>query len=749
MKIFLTAMAMGIGGAETHIYELSLSLLERGHDVTIISAGGDFLHQLIDRGIKHIYAPMNVRSVISIFDSYKILCNAVKKEKPDIIHAHARIPALVSHYVAKKFNIPFVTTDHGKFDTSFMTSLVTRWGDKTLAVSEDLKKYLIENYKIKKENIFLTINGINTDVFTPERAKNKDLLDEFGIPHDAKVILTVSRLDNSAFRCAEELIECSSAIYSHEKNTRILIIGSGNLYDKIKIESDKVNDKLGCKYIIMPGRRTDINEICSICDVFCGVSRAAMEAASSGKPILLAGDGAYFGQLNEDNFSLAESYNFTCRGIKGFDKEKFVSDVLHALKNDSGIQKTTAFLRNYIISNLSAKRMTDDTEKVYFEAMKEKGRYNCTLMGYYGFGNMGDDALLISIINNLREKLPYLRISVLSHNVKKMRAKLTPFKVDVFNRFNPFCFRKVFKNTEHLVFGGGTLLQDNTSTKSLLYYLYMIRCARKYGIKVILYANGIGPVHKEKNRERIRKILPEISLITVRDKQSYDYIKTLNKDANIILTADEALTTACCTGFETVISDELKKNGFICVSIRKWRTIKDEEYAQYIEIVSDFCQKNSLGILFIVMEKRNDALITEKMKQYTKVPVQILYTDADMSGEALVSVISQAKMTVSVRLHSLIFSACANVPMIGLVYDPKVSAFMKLAEVPDKYIIDIDANSKAELSNALDTLYINLKSEKSRLDSRMSSLYEDAKKNAEIAANFINSTNYNIEVTNY
>ena len=72
MKIFLTTMSMGIGGAETHIFELSLALLKQGHDITIISAGGDFLPRLIEKGVKHIYAPMNTRSMSSMYNSYKL-----------------------------------------------------------------------------------------------------------------------------------------------------------------------------------------------------------------------------------------------------------------------------------------------------------------------------------------------------------------------------------------------------------------------------------------------------------------------------------------------------------------------------------------------------------------------------------------------------------------------------------------------------------------------------------------------------
>lgn len=738
MKIFLTTMSMGIGGAETHIFELSLALLKQGHDITIISAGGDFLPRLIEKGVKHIYAPMNTRSISSMYASYKILCKAVNTEKPDIIHAHARIPALVSHYVAKKFNIPFVTTDHGKFGTSFLTRLMTRWGDKTLAVSEDLKRYLIDNYRIKDENIFLTINGINTDVFTPNKERNIGILDEFSIPHDAKIILSVSRIDTTAFMCAEELVECAEKIYDYDPKTRIVIVGNGNLYNDIKDKADKINAKLGINYIVLTGGRTDISEFCSVCDVFCGVSRAAMEAVASCKPALIAGDGAYFGILSDANLEEAESYNFTCRGIKGFDKNKFVEDIKLALSNDEYLRRNSAYLREYVISNLSAFRMANDAENVYLKAIQDKGKYDCVLLGYYGFGNMGDDALLMNIIKNLKSKLPYLHIAVLSYSVKSMREKLKSENVDVYNRFNPCSVLKVFKNSKNLMFGGGTLLQDNTSTKSLLYYLYMIRIAKHYGLDVILYANGIGPIRKAVNRSRITRILPDISLITARDKQTYEYIKELDKNANIFLTADEALTTVPSNTDCRLIEKSFENNRFICISVRKWRDINDEEYIKYAKVISDFCKTNSLKALFIVMEAHNDLMITQKLQKCFDVETQILHAGNDMNGDELVGVISKSLFTVSVRLHTLIFSACANVPMIGLSYDPKVSAFMKLADIDEEYIIDISTKCDEDLKKALDKMYLNIQTEKKHITDTMEKLRLSANKNAEITANFLN-----------
>lgn len=65
--------------------------------------------------------------------------------------------------------------------------------------------------------------------------------------------------------------------------------------------------------------------------------------------------------------------------------------------------------------------------------------------------------------------------------------------------------------------GGGSLLQDTTSTRSLFYYLSVIRCAELLGKPVMLYANGIGPVHKPANRRRVKRVVERAALVTLRD----------------------------------------------------------------------------------------------------------------------------------------------------------------------------------------------------------------------------------------
>ena len=94
-----------------------------------------------------------MRGVWAILRSAFILYKWVRHNRPDIIHAHARIPAFLSNIVAFLTRTPFVTTTHFNFTTDGLIGKLTTWGKRSIAVSDDLKAYLVENYGIVKAAI--------------------------------------------------------------------------------------------------------------------------------------------------------------------------------------------------------------------------------------------------------------------------------------------------------------------------------------------------------------------------------------------------------------------------------------------------------------------------------------------------------------------------------------------------------------------------------------------------------------------
>jgi len=127
--------------------------------------------------------------------------------------------------------------------------------------------------------------------------------------------------------------------------------------------------------------------------------------------------------------------------------------------------------------------------------------------GYYGYQNSGDDAILHSICHDIKQLNIESEITVLSN---QPHVTMSEYSVNAVDRFNLKKVIKQIKNCDVLVMGGGTLIQDLTSTRSLYYYLGIIWMAKFYKKKVMLYGNGIGSAakhpanqaHQHDNRHR-------------------------------------------------------------------------------------------------------------------------------------------------------------------------------------------------------------------------------------------------------
>ena len=151
MKILMATMALDIGGAETHIVELTKELQRQGHEVVVVSNGGVYVPEILAAGARHYNAPLHRRAVGDMRRAYGVLKDVVRKEQPDIVHAHARIPAMLCGQLAKREKFPFVTSCHGVYQISGVLRALSDWGERTLAVSEDIRDYLMKEYHIPEE----------------------------------------------------------------------------------------------------------------------------------------------------------------------------------------------------------------------------------------------------------------------------------------------------------------------------------------------------------------------------------------------------------------------------------------------------------------------------------------------------------------------------------------------------------------------------------------------------------------------
>lgn len=305
------------------------------------------------------------------------------------------------------------------------------------------------------------------------------------------------------------------------------------------------------------------------------------------------------------------------------------------------------------------------------------------ISGYHGFANSGDEALLYAILTGLRKARPGLDVTVLS---KVPEETAIEYGVKSIYRYNFRKIKKAMKEAGMLLFGGGSLLQDVTSSKSLLYYLAVIRIAQKQGIKTMLYANGIGPVTKKINKRLVSHILNKVDVITLRDDKSDEELKSLGvTKPKIVITADPAFTidtdVKLSGKFYTRragVPDDAK---LVAISVRDFKTAPSDFDMRLAKMCDYMCETYNVSPLFIPMQYPEDTSISHRVMEKMKSKSYII--NRELSVAEMFSVLSETELVVGMRLHSLIYATTLEIPAMAIVYDPKISAFMNSLNQPD------------------------------------------------------------------
>ena len=306
------------------------------------------------------------------------------------------------------------------------------------------------------------------------------------------------------------------------------------------------------------------------------------------------------------------------------------------------------------------------------------------LSGYYGFDNVGDEAILFSIISALRKLQIDIQITVLSNNPE---ATEKTYGVKAVNRWNIKEVSNAIKVSDGLISGGGSLLQDQTGMKSIPYYSGIMQIAKMYKKPVFVYAQGMGPINKGISKLIVRNTLNKVDQITVRDVASKKLLEDIGIRKSIGLVPDPVMglngasfRSSWLEENYSVTTDASKSRlkHYIVVSVRDWPTAI--EYKQKIADSLDQLAKHGETIVFVPMHGDQDAKTSEEVGQMMQ--ERSLISPADLSIEEKISIIGHSKLLIGMRLHSLIFSSIYYTPFIAISYDPKIDAFAKIAGQP-------------------------------------------------------------------
>jgi polysaccharide pyruvyl transferase CsaB len=361
--------------------------------------------------------------------------------------------------------------------------------------------------------------------------------------------------------------------------------------------------------------------------------------------------------------------------------------------------------------------------------------YDILISGYYGFENSGDDAILMAILANLRTYKKDIKILVLSKNPEETKRI---YGVDTADRYNFSEVIKAIKNSKLFLTGGGNLIQDETSTRSLMYYLTTIWMAKKFKLKVMLYSNGIGAVDKKTNRLITSRIVNTVDIITLREEKSLKELESLKiTKPQVFVTADPAFTLTSCSDVEasSILTAEGIDKGkpLIGISIRKWKNF--QSYLKQVADASDYMvEKLKVQPVFIPMHYPHDVEICHtiaSMMKHQPIIIKNKYSVSQTLG-----IIKNMDMIIGMRLHALIYGASLQVPVLGLIYDPKVEGFLEYIKQPSAG--NVENLNYEHLIQSIENVWDNRQQIKEQLSVSKQLFVDKALQNAEIAIKLLN-----------
>ena len=705
MKLIHLISGGDVGGAKTHVLSL-LQGLNRTEDVHLICfMEGPFAEEARCLGIPTTVIegsnPMAVR---------KRILAIIRHDDCQLLHCHGARANMIGALVQRQARIPVISTIHSDYRLDYLgrplaaltygniNKVALRRFDAWIGVSDGMRQLLISR-GFDPQRIFPLYNGV--DFSTPLKTVPRDeWLRGIGLtPTDRTVVFGIAARI-SPVKDMTTLVRAFAAAVKQAPDIRLVIAGDGEQAGEIRALAKELCPE---GTVFFPGWLEDVNSFYQALDVnvltslsetfpYALTEGARMHCATiasnvGGVPYLI--DDGENGLLFEPQDVSALTAHMLTLATDAAKRRGMGEALYEKTKRDFSVQAMVEKQKHYyeiIIRRFRRPKLERD---------------GVVICGAYGKGNGGDNAILDAIVAQLRHIDPDLPICALSRTPKKTRAAAC---VDSLYTLRLLAIRRRMRHAKLYLSGGGTLIQDTTSTRSLLYYLSSIRMAARAGCRVMLYGCGIGPVSRPRNCERTAKTLNRYAeIISLRDRYSEETLRALGVTTpEIRLTADPALLID--PGDTPAIRSFLHRSGlaegtrYALFALRPWKDF-DRHIAAFANAAEYAHREYGLTPVLYAMEPCRDRAALNAVAAQLRCPYLLL--EAGSNGTEIVALIRRMSLVIAMRLHTLIFAAGQGVPMVGVVYDPKVSGFLDYLG-QDLYL-PLEEASAASLCDLIDT----------------------------------------------
>lgn len=705
MKVIHLISGGDSGGAKTHVLSLLQNLNKTITAQLVCFRDGPFAEEARQMGI-----PTEIMGGNHIFRIQRRLADYIRQGGYQVIHCHGARANMIGAMLRRSTGLPVVSTVHSDYKLDYMGrplshltfGTINAWAlrklDYRIGVSDAMVDLLISR-GFAPDRFYAIYNGID---FTPapDQGDRLPYLRSLGADVDADSVVVGIAARLNPVKDMSTLIRGFAAAYAQCPRLRLVIAGDGEEKDKLTALARELGVERQVTFAgwISGGMdrfysALDINALTSLSETFpyaltegARFHLATVATAVGGIPCLIDAD--------------ANGYLFAPGDWEALGRH------LAALGSDDELRhRLGEKLYEKASARFSIQKTVDTQLHIYEEIIRRHSRPKAkrdgvVICGAYGRGNAGDDAILEAILEEMRSIDPDMPVLVLSKDPKATRLA---YHVRSVSRMDVPAWHRAMRRARLYINGGGSLIQDVTSRRSLWFYLHNIQSAKRCGCKVQMYGCGIGPVTRENHRRLAARVLNRsVDVITLREPDSQAELRAMGvTEPEILLTADPALTLRPASGDETdsvLLRAGIPPQGrYICFALRRWRGF--EEKAPLFGAAAKYAyEAYGLTPVFAAVEKHLDPVAAQLAAKGLDVPHYFL----DDAGDAgtIIGALSRMEIVVSMRLHALIFAAGQGIPLAGVVYDPKVSAFLRY--IGQENFTDLDALTAENLRSMID-----------------------------------------------
>jgi len=318
------------------------------------------------------------------------------------------------------------------------------------------------------------------------------------------------------------------------------------------------------------------------------------------------------------------------------------------------------------------------------------------LSGYYGFHNSGDEAVLLSILTALEragQKSGVTITPLVLSGDPQVTTRL--YGVQAIPRMKWGAVLHAIQNGDGLISGGGSLLQDETSWRTIPYYLAILKLAQWCRKPTFIYAQGIGPIHRTGFYRYIRHTFNRCAYISVRDCQSAHLLTKMGlEQQRIEVVPDPVMGLPAATAVhkeQQALPVDMAGRPIIGVALRFWNKDHSDMDAM-VATLQQFGHTRPLHIRFLPFHGQDDRAAARYVM--TRLTAHLMEVD-DLAAkqtqptsvmslcpayehpQTMLQEVGRCQLLVGMRLHALIYAVAQQVPVAGISYDPKIDHFLQ------------------------------------------------------------------------